>query len=275
MIRIEKQTTSRRALAESVRRRRSARSRRRRQALIGLATAGITTLTVVAVGMDRLLRPGAFPIKELRLKGEFVNLDPAMVQQIIVGEMGDNYFSLDLAHIEQVVEALPWAREARVRRSWPNGLTVTIAEQHPVARWGDGEWLNENAQIVRLGDDVVIDGLVSLSGPNTSAREVWHRYNEWAPMLRKVGLDVISIDVDDRFAWTLQISPTGASHATDVLLGSNDHERRVKRLIGSYSRLEEQMDTLLTMDLRYPNGMAITQGNIDEPNEMALNEVDQ
>ena len=266
---------SRRALAEREHGRRSARSIHLRQAIIGLAVVGFTMLTLLAVGMDKLLRPGAFPIEELRLEGQFINLDPAEVQRIIVAELGDNYFSLDLEHIEQIVEALPWVRQASVRRSWPNSLNVTIEEQHPVSRWGQNEWLNENAEIVRLGDDVFIDGLVTLHGPKSSAKEVWQRYNEWAPMLRKAGLEVTSIEVDDRFAWTLLARPEGGSHTSEVLLGTDDHDRRLQRLINSYSRLQKQTGIVLTMDLRYPNGMAITQSNGDKGDEVALNEVEQ
>ena len=83
----------------------------------------------------------------------------------------------------------------------PGQCTPLLAEQSerdhrgttPVARWGENEWLNDRAEVVQLGDAVVIDGLVSLSGPDSSAADVWHRYNEWAPMLREVGLEV---DID-------------------------------------------------------------------------------
>lgn len=265
----------RRALAEREHRRRTARSRHRRQAIVGLAVVGITTLTLVALGMDKLLRPGAFPIEELRLEGQFVHLDPAEVQEIVVSELGDNYFSLDLHHIEKVVEALAWAREARVRRSWPNSLKVDIEEQHPVARWGEDHWLNEQAEIVWLGDDVEIEVPVSLDGPGSIAGELWHRYNEWAPMLRRAGLEVVSVEVNDRYAWTLRVRPLGEQYVSEVLLGTYEHGRRVRRLISSYSSLQKQTGVILSMDLRYPNGMAITQGNGEKGEEVALNEVDQ
>ncbi len=269
-------TAPRRALAERQQRRRAARSRHRRQAIIGLAVVGTTVLTLVAVGMDRLLRPGAFPIRELRLEGQFVRLDPARVQEIIVAELGDNYFSLDLAHIEKAVEALPWARQARVRRSWPNSLGVAIEEHQPVAKWGEQHWLNRQAEIIWLGDEVAIDGLVTLHGPPGIAGELWHRYNEWAPMLRTADLELLSIDVDDRFAWTLQVGRPDGGQA-EVLLGTDGelHERRLRRLVNAYAELQKQAGTVLVMDLRYPNGMAITQGNGDEGDEVALNEVGQ
>ena len=265
----------RRAFAEREHQRRTARSRHRRQAIVGLAVVAITTLALVALGMDKLLRPGAFPIEELRLEGRFVNLDPVEVQDIVVSELGDNYFSLDLHHIEKVVEDLPWAREARVRRSWPNRLKVYIEEQHPVARWGDDHWLNEEAEIVWLGDDVDIEVPVSLYGPRSIAAELWQRYNEWSPMLHSAGLEVVSVKVNDRFAWTLRVRPLGEQYVSEVLLGTNEHDRRVRRLISSYSRLREQTGVILSMDLRYPNGMAITQGNGEKGEEVALNEVDQ
>ena len=267
--------TLRRAFAESEYKRRSARARRRRQALLGLAAVVVTTLTVAAVAMDKLLRPGAFPIKELRLEGEFDHLNPEVVQQAVLRELGGNYFSLDLSRIEQAVEDLPWAQEARVRRSWPHGLNVWVREQHPVARWGDDRWLNDEARIIRPGEGFDASDLVSLHGPDGRAREVWRRYGEWVSRLADIGLEIDSIRVDDRFSWTLTVRPVGSVQTTRIFLGIDDHDRRMQRLVGSYPELKQRTGALRTMDLRYPNGIAITQDNDMKEDEVALNEVDQ
>jgi len=266
---------SRRAFAESEHRRRAARGRRRRQAVIGLAAVAVTTLTVVAVGMDKLLRPGAFPIKELRLEGEFNHLDPVVVQQAILQELGNNYFSLDLSRIEQAVENLPWAREAKVRRSWPHGLRVWIREQHPVARWDNDRWLNDEAQVFELKEEIDSRDMVSLKGPSDRARYIWRRYNEWAPLLSGIGLDIDSIQVDDRFSWTLNVNSVGSAQTIRVLLGIDNHDQRIRRFVDSYHQLSQQTDSLIAMDLRYPNGFAITQGSDAIEDKVALNEVDQ
>ncbi len=275
--------TPRRAFAESEYKRRSARARRRRQALLGLAAVVVTTLTVAAVAMDKLLRPGAFPIKELRLEGEFDHLNPEVVQQAVLRELGGNYFSLDLSRIEQAVEDLPWAQEARVRRSWPHGLNVWVKEQHPVARWGDDQWLNDEARIIQPGEGFDASDLVSLHGPDGRALEVWRRYGEWVSRLGDIGLELDSIQVDDRFSWTLAVKPAGSVQTTRIFLGIDDHDRRMQRLVGSYPELKQRTGALRTMDLRYPNGIAITQDNEQDKNqgddmkedEVALNEVDQ
>ena len=265
--------TSRRALAESEHKRRQARRHRRRQALIGLAAVGVTILTVMAVAADRLLRPGAFPIKELRLEGEFNHLNPDTVRAAIVRELGDNYFSLDLSRIEQAVEALPWAYQATVQRSWPHGLTVRVEEQHPVARWGEKNWLNDKAEIIELEQMVETD-LVSLSGPDGVAAEVWRKYNEWLPLLRSQGMEIGSLDVDERYAWSLQVILDQSKHKFQVFLGVDDHNQRLNRFLSAFATLKPEGDSLLHVDLRYPNGMAVTRRDVQQEHEVVLNEVD-
>ena len=262
--------TNRRALAESEHKRRIARRRRHRQALIGLVAVGVTTLAVVAVAMDRLLQPGAFPIKELRLQGEFTNLDPDAVRTIIVEQLGDNYFSLDLGSIEHAVESMPWVYQARVQRSWPHALTVRVEEQHPVARWGEKDWLNANAQIIQLEQTVETKGLVSLRGPDAVAPEVWNRYQEWSALLRDAGIEIGTIEVDDRFAWSLVVNPVQSGQSFRVLLGLEDLDQRMRRFMSSYPALQPDAHFLVSVDLRYPNGMAVTRHDAREEDEVAL-----
>ena len=266
--------TSRRALAESEHKRQLALRRRRRQALIGLAAVGVTILTVMAVATDGLLRPGAFPIKELRLEGEFNHLNPDKVRAAIMQELGDNYFSLDLSRIEQAVEDLPWAYQATVQRSWPHGLTVRVEEQHPVARWGEKNWLNDKAEIIELEQMVETNDLVSLSGPDGIAAEVWRKYNEWLFLFRSQGMEIGSIDVDERYAWSLQVIPTQSKHKFRVFLGVDDHDQRLNRFLSAFATLKPEGDSLLHVDLRYPNGMAVTRRDVQQEHEVVLNEVD-
>ena len=249
--------------------------KRGRHALIGLGVVLITTLTVFAVAMDKLLRPGAYPIEELRLEGKFHQLKPEAVQQAILSEMGDNYFSLDLSRIEKAVEDLPWVEEAKLRRTWPHGLNVWLREHVLVAQWGDSRWLNDNMRIVELDNSNSLNHLVILDGPDNRAREVWHRYQQWKPLLLEIGVEIESVSVDKRNSWTLGLKPNGALESTEVLLGIDDHDRRIERLIKSYPVLNSGGENLLVMDMRYPNGIAVTHGSKINEDDVALNEVDQ
>jgi len=263
----------RRAFEEGERQQKLDRRGRRRQALIGLVAVGITALTVVAVATDKLLRPGAFPIKELRLRGEFDRLDPEQVRQAIIGKLGDNYFSLDLGLIEQAVEDLPWVYQATVKRSWPDGLKVRVEEQQPVARWGEDKWLNDRAQIIELDPGFQGPGMVMLSGPESVAGHVWGKYNEWKPLLATVGLEIEAMAIDERFSWVLSLRMVTSMHQIQVLLGLDDLDQRLRRFVGSFPVLTRESPPLVSVDLRYPNGLAVTRTLVKQE-EVALNEVD-
>lgn len=265
---------SRRAFEESQHRRKIARRSRNRQALIGLIVVVLATLTIVAVGMDRLLRPGAFPIKELRLEGEFARLDPEVVRGVIVDMLGDNYFSLDLGEIEKAVEELHWVSAATIKRAWPHGLSVKIEEQKPVARWGENRWLNGRGQIIQLGSDVHVPGLVSLAGPDSTAGLAWERYLEWKPVLGLVSLELNAVHIDDRFSWSISVESPGSEEPIRVLLGLRHQEQRLRRFVGAYPVLVREAETLASADLRYPNGLAVTRIPTHEK-DVALNEVEQ
>ena len=236
--------------------------------MVGLTVVAITMLTVVAVAVDRLLRPGAFPIKELRLEGEFVHLDPEVVHNAVLDELGDNYFSLDLQRIERAVEDLAWAYRATVKRSWPNGLVVRVEEQRPVARWGEKDWLNEQAQIIHLEQAADSKDMVLLHGPDSTAAEVLEKYKQWSPQLAGMGLKVDGLKVDDRFAWSLRMTAEASGSGVEILLGLDEHDRRMHRFFDAYTLLQQQGSVPITVDLRYPNGFAVTKAN-DQGDEVA------
>ena len=123
---------------------------------------------------------------------------------------------------------------------------------------GDDRWLNDKAQIIQPGEGFDAGSLVSLHGPDSRAPEVWRRYGEWVSRLGDIGLEVDSIQVDDRFSWTLTVKAEGSVQMIRILLGIDDHDRRIQRLVGSYPELKQREGALLTVDLRYPNGIAIT-----------------
>jgi cell division protein FtsQ len=47
---------------------------------------------------------------------------------------GTNVWLLDTAAAQRRVEALPWVSSARVERSWPNQVAISVVERAPVAR---------------------------------------------------------------------------------------------------------------------------------------------
>lgn len=96
------------------------------------------------------------------------------VLAMLNGLVGANILSVDLDEWRTRLEATPWIGEARVRRSFPNTVRVTVSEREPiaVARFKDRLYLidERGAAIDDYGpgyadlDLPIVDGLTSAAG---------------------------------------------------------------------------------------------------------------
>ena len=90
--------------------------------------------------------PGRLPVRAVHVQGALARLDPAALQAMVAPELSDSMLTQDIAALRRRLEAEPWVRTARVRRSWPDALAVEIVEQEPVARWEAGGLLNDRGE---------------------------------------------------------------------------------------------------------------------------------
>ena len=251
---------TRRALAEREFRRKAARRQRWRRSSVVLTASVLTLAALLLIVADRLFRPGAFPIEQVRLEGEFKQVDPERLRARIVEALGDNFFALDLLEIERAVEDMPWVHHARVRRYWPRGLAVKIVEQRLVARWGGQQWLNRSGEVVMVPDDAGIAGLPRLLGPPHSGPLVLRHYREWLPRLREVGLELSALTLSSRYAWEMTLTAAGGGEGESfaLLLGREDVAARLQRFLRFYpAKLSADAAQVISVDLRYPNGLAV------------------
>jgi cell division protein FtsQ len=251
---------SRRALAEQEHQRRVERRRRRRRSGVVLAASLLALSAALLFAADHLFRPGAYPIEQVRMEGEFRRLDPEQLRERVVAALGDNFFALDLTRIEDAVESMHWVHHARVRRYWPRGLSVKVTEQRLVAHWNGQRWLNHVGEVVELPADVKVDALPQLTGPEGSGPLVLRRYRQWAPLLREAGLELGSLRLNGRYAWILELLPAGVSGdaSFSVWLGRDEIEQRIQRFLRFYPRqLQADAGRVRKVDVRYPNGLAV------------------
>lgn len=251
---------SRRALAEREHQRRAERRRQRRRSGVVLTASLLALSAALLFAADNLFRPGAYPIEHIRMEGEFRRLAPEQLRERVVGALGDNFFALDLAGIEEAVESMPWVHHARVNRYWPRGLAIKVSEQRVVARWDGGEWLNHVGDVVRIPADSTLEDLPRLSGPVGSGPLVLGRYRQWAPLLRTIALEIDSLRLNDRYAWVLELTPAGgaARGSFSVWLGREDIEQRITRFLRFYpGQLQADAARVVKVDVRYPNGLAV------------------
>jgi cell division protein FtsQ len=98
---------------------------------VALVTAGIY------FGWLETEKLGYFPLEEIRLEG-VVNSDVEQTLDTINIDKGVNLLTIDLESVKKNLLLLPWIRSVRVKRIYPNTLSVNLIEKIAVCM-GKGE----------------------------------------------------------------------------------------------------------------------------------------
>jgi cell division protein FtsQ len=224
-------------------------------AMIGLA------LSVVVLGIDRLRDPRAFPIRTVKIEGEFRHLDRGRVEEAAGPHVRGGFFSVDLHAVEQALMELPWIHGVSLRRHWPGSLIVRVREQEPVAQWGEAALLNPYGELFYPPRAEFPEGLPRIDGPEARERELLAELARLRITLREHGLDVRVLSEDARRARELELA-----NGIVVALGRADHAGRIRRLIEAYPRaLAPRAENIRRIDLRYTNGLAVEWIAADAP----------
>ena len=133
--------------------------------------AVLAVLAMLAGGIYWLIQRPAFNLRTIEIEPapntSLKYVSPASVRASIAGQLSGNFFTISLASAKSVFEAVPWVRNAMVRRIWPNALRVTLEEQQPFALWNENQMINTWGQTFtanqgELEDD---DSLPQFEGP--------------------------------------------------------------------------------------------------------------
>jgi len=212
-------------------------------------------LVVVAVGLMVLmvLAPVDRNLRNLDVVGATANVTPEQIRQVLVEQAGKGFFGMDVEQARDQIDALPWVKRARVERIWPSGIRVQVWQRTPMARWNDGELLDQDAEAFNPGAARVADGLPELVGPQGQSAEVAQAWNAL-----KTGLDagrypLVRLARDARGSWQAR-----TAQGIELKFGQQDPASLIPMLNGPVARsLEGRMDDVASIDLRYTNGFAV------------------
>src|SRR4051812_40749871 len=90
---------------------------------------------MLALALMWLGRQPVFNIRSVKVEGEVARNSVSTIRANAMPQLAGNYFTLDLAKGQRAFEAVPWVRQAIVRRVWPNRLAVQLEEHRPAALW--------------------------------------------------------------------------------------------------------------------------------------------
>jgi cell division protein FtsQ len=187
----------------------------------------------------------------------------ATLRANVAPRLAGNFFTVDLLQARAAFEAVPWVRQATVKRQFPNKLRVELLEHEPEAYWGadsESRLVNTFGEVFDANPgDVEKEDMPRLVGPEGTAPQVLSMYRGLKPQLEKLDLGIEQVVLTGRGGWTLQLDSgatveLGRGTTEEVLARSQRFAQTLTQVTSKYGRRPE---ALVTADLRYPDGYAV------------------
>ena len=235
-------------------RKQSRRGRVGQAARVGrlLAVGGLLlmALSAVAAAVWQLQR---LPVQRVVVSSELRQLPREQLQARVSASLQGGFLLLDLQHIRDSLEALPWVYRAVVKRRWPGIIEIQVSEQFPIARWTDEGYLNHAGELFRSQQVSNDSELPRLAGPAGSQRRVMDYYKQVQDGLQGTGLGIAALRMDVRGALRARLED-----GVELILGRSELAARMTRFRDLYRHsLARQQGRLARVDLRYSHGAAV------------------
>ena len=223
-----------------------------------------------------LWRAPWFPVRAIEIDGDLERNNAATLRANATPKLSGNFFSLDLVRARAAFEAVPWVRNAVVRKVWPDRLAVRLEEHHAAALWeaetpapddaaeagsagaaGSDKLVNLQGEVFEANvGDVEDESLPTFTGPEGSAAHVLALYRRLAPVFDSVAMKIDTLAVSGRGSWRAEFA-RGAT--VDIGRGSDDElvarSERFTRTLGQV--LARYQRPLEHADLRYADAYAL------------------
>ncbi len=222
--------------------------------LIGLI--GIVGYEAVTKGYIRTLpiKSASLPIKYVRTEGVFQYLSKNEIKTIIQPLVMTGFFDADMQAIHVAVSTLPWVDTVTVKRIWPDAIDIKIREKRPYARWGKNSLITEQGVIFTPNNIEQFQNLTVVAGPELQQVKVLEIMKGIKTALADQFMQLAEFSVNDRWAWKIKLA-TGQ----EILLGRNEQLKKLQRFLKTLAVVkQEQVDAMAIVDLRYPNGYAVS-----------------
>lgn len=219
--------------------------------LYGLAAVALFYgVTLVAIHLP------VFAVREVNVTGSLSHVTRAQIEAVVHRELRGNFFTINLDASSDAFEKLPWVRQVRLRRQWPDRLDVTLEEHEAIARWGGDGLVNAHGEVFAAASDA---RLPVFTGPIEVAPEIASQYARIATALMPLGRQVAEIRVSDRRAWRVILDD-----GMTLELGRERVAERVEKFVAAYAvSIARLREAPRIVDLRYPNGFAVRVKSAD------------
>ncbi len=217
--------------------------------MLVLAAVGV----VGVAGMQGWIALQEIPVERITVTGTLHRTQTEAVQEIVHPALVGGFLSADLDQVRAQLQALPWIYQVSVRRRWPNALEIQVQEQLPIARWGEGGFLNHEGEVFQSAGIEGEHSLPRLEGPTGSTGQLILSYQQLGELLQPLGLELRELSLDER--GHLRAVLAGGM---ELVLGNTEFGERLQRFAVVYRReLAERAGEVKRVDLRYESGVAV------------------
>lgn len=194
-----------------------------------------------------------FQVEQVKLQGNTPRMSQAALNNVLAPYVGQDFFSVDVYALQHQLVQIPWVANASVRRVWPHSLSVDLAEQSAVARFGPQSVVDSEGQVFTPESHTIPSDLPIFAGPDSQANLMLSTYQKMLPLLKPLHLSINQLQLTSRHAWQLTLS-----NGTELVLGREGELDRLQRFVKVYSRLfANKAKPAERVDLRYRNGMSV------------------
>jgi cell division protein FtsQ len=213
----------------------------------------VLLLSGLVVGIQQhILR--SKPIKYVRTEGVFQYLGKDEVKTALLPLVSTGFFDADMQAIQQAVANLTWVDSVTVKRIWPDAIDIKVREKTPYARWWDNSLVNMKGEIITPKSMEPFKALLLLQGPDQQQVKVLEIMKGVKTALADQSLYLEEFSVNDRWAWKIKLT-TGM----EILLGRKEQLKKLQRFLKTLDALgQERVGAISVVDLRYPNGYAVS-----------------
>lgn len=234
--------------------------------LMNMAAASLLAVFVLLLlggGAWWLLRHPLFAIQAITVQGEVTRNNAITLRANVVPQLQGNFFTMDLNRAKEAFEAVPWVREAVVHRDFPNRLRTVLLEHQPIALWGDesaNKMVNHQSRVFEANvEDVDMDKLPRLKGPEAQSQAVVHMYRHLSPLFETMDMGIEQLELTPRGSWRVltdrgALLELGRGNEAEITAHLHIFFKTLSQVTARYGRTPT---ALLGADLRHKDGYAL------------------
>ena len=213
---------------------------------------GVLAAAVLAAGTVWWWHTAHWPVDVVRIDGTVAHADRERLKAVVARHTRAGFFGMDLGALRRDLTALPWVRDAALRRVWPGTLRVTVREHDAAATW-NGRALVSAGGTVFEPARIESGGLPELTGPAGHGPAMLERLRRFRQRLAPLGLGIAGLHQDQRRAWRLELA-----NGVTLRLGREAISARLDRFVAVWPGvLAPEAARVEAVDLRYTNGFAV------------------